>query len=316
MNHASRWIAACSAMLVGSLSTARANRVQSDAPPPAPAAPAANGATAPAPAPAQAEVPRLEAWPKPTNKDAIQKDIERVCRAGVPAMATAGRDALVAAGTPAVPFVLERFGKEKDADAAGRLREVLIAITAPEQSRLLAKEFDSKLAPVRAFVLWRVAEFQDSGVRAAFETTWGRIEKQGEKIDREERYAAALCGASSGSMKGFEFLFETAVASWDQRGPEIRRAIEPLRSREASLVLADKIKQNDRKTTVAALRMLGGCGDKESVAVIWPLLESQDNGIKIAAINAMRGVVDHEPPLEQMSAFEAIEHAKKWKTRF
>ena len=141
MNHASRWIAACSAMLIGSLSPARADRVQSDAPPPA------SGATAPAPA--QAEVQRLESWPKPTNKDAILKDIERVCRAGVPAMAAAGRDALVATGTPAVPLVLDRFGKEKDADAAGRLREVLIAITTPEQSRLLAKEFDSKLIHTR-----------------------------------------------------------------------------------------------------------------------------------------------------------------------
>jgi hypothetical protein len=35
----------------------------------------------------------------------------------------------------------------------------------------------------------------------------------------------------------------------------------------------------------------------------------------VVTINALRGIVDGDGPLEQLSSFEAIEMAKKWKSR-
>jgi len=44
-------------------------------------------------------------------------------------------------------------------------------------------------------------------------------------------------------------------------------------------------------------------------------LDSTDNSIRIAAINAMRGIVDGDLPIANLPVFEAIELAKKWKER-
>jgi Holliday junction DNA helicase RuvA subunit len=76
-----------------------------------------------------------------------------------------------------------------------------------------------------------------------------------------------------------------------------------------------RIKGDDRKATVAALRMLAGCGIKEDAGRIKVLLSNEDNSIRVATINALRGMVDGDGPLEDISAFEAIETAKKWAGR-
>ena len=67
--------------------------------------------------------------------------------------------------------------------------------------------------------------------------------------------------------------------------------------------------------TVAGLRLLAGCGDASALAAVGRHLDSSDNSIRIEAINACRGIVDGDPPLARLSAFEAIEVAKKWKGR-
>jgi len=63
------------------------------------------------------------------------------------------------------------------------------------------------------------------------------------------------------------------------------------------------------------LRMLAGCGDASALPPIRKYLDDDDNQIRVAAINACRGIVDGDPPLEQLPVFEAIETAKKWKDR-
>jgi hypothetical protein len=37
--------------------------------------------------------------------------------------------------------------------------------------------------------------------------------------------------------------------------------------------------------------------------------------VRVAAINALRGIVDGQEPLEELSVFGAIELAKTWKVR-
>ena len=72
---------------------------------------------------------------------------------------------------------------------------------------------------------------------------------------------------------------------------------------------------DDRLNIVAGLRLLGGCGDEDSAKRVSPYLDSQDNQIRVAAINAARGIVDGDGPMEQLSVFKAIEVAKMWKRR-
>ncbi|MBL8863505.1 MAG: hypothetical protein JNK02_16065 [Planctomycetes bacterium] len=270
----------------------------------------------PRPAPAAQPAEKLAAWPKPADKDALLTDIERVVKAHIPEMAAGGREALITAGAAAVPFVLERYGKERDEAARKRLHEVLLAITAADQTRLLAKEFESKLLPVRVFTLHRSAAFPDPEIRDAADKAWARVAKAGDKADPEERYAAALCAASAGSVAGLEALFEACSGKrWDKEKREIRAALQGARGKPATDLLLAKLEKADRKTKVAVLRMLAGCGEKAQAARLKAFLDDEDNTVRVTAINALRGMVDDAQPIEDLAAFEAIEMAKAWKGR-
>ena len=232
-------------------------------------------------------------------------------------MGVQAREALVAAGAAAVPFVLDRYGKERDEEAALRLREVLVATTQADQTRLLAKEFASKHAPARVFALWRAAAFPDPELKEPAAAALARARKAGDKAEPEEVYAAALCCASAGSTEGFDVLFQAAQKRWDKKGVEIRAALEGSRGEPATQVALEKLGAagEDRAQRVASLRLLAGCGTKTAVTRVKPLLDDQDNSVRVSAINALRGIVDGDPPLEQLSVFDVIETAKKWKER-
>lgn len=263
-------------------------------------------------------VERLKEWPKPADKDQVLTDVERVCKAHVPEMAEGGKAGLLAAGASGVPFVLARYGRERDEDAQKRLFEILVATTGAEHTRLLAREFAAKELPTRTFALWRAAHFPDLEIKKDADAAWARVAKQGEKADPDERYAAGLCCASTGSIVGFPGLWDATITpkEWDRKKHELRAALAGSRSKEATaFVLAKLDDKSDRKTKVAVLRMLAGCGVKDCVPRVRPFLDDEDNQIRVAAINALRGIVDGDPPIEDLSAFEAIEMAKKWKDR-
>ena len=257
----------------------------------------------------------LTAWPKPADRDTLLTDIERLCKARTEEMGQLAHDALVACGAAAVPFLLERYGREKDEAAHQRLHDVLCETIKADQTRLLAKSFESKYLNERVMALWRAGVFPDKELRTAAEAAFVRVEKQGEKADLEERYAAALCACSAGSLRGLDTLVAQAIKRWDKKGPEMRVALEGVRGPEATAVVGKRLDETDRKIKVAALRLLGGCGDRTILGKIKPLLDESDNSIRVAAINALRGIVDGELPIEELSAFEAIETAMKWKGR-
>ena len=96
----------------------------------------------------------------------------------------------------------------------------------------------------------------------------------------------------------------------------IRDSLGAVRGREATDRIAARLEDADRARTVAVLNLLGGCGERaRAVPLVKPYLDSTDNSIRIAAINALRGIVDGEPPLDKLSVFDAIERAKRWKER-
>ncbi|MFN0009268.1 MAG: hypothetical protein ACKVXR_15295 [Planctomycetota bacterium] len=261
------------------------------------------------------EVVHLTEWPKPADKAQVALDIERLCKARTPEMALQARESLEATGDPTVPFLLERMGKERDEAAVKRIREVLITNTKAAHTRLMAKEFEDRSESTRIFTLWRCAAFPDKEIRPAVEAAWTRLKKLGDKAAPEELYAAALCAASTGSVVGLEVLHAAALKSWERRGVEIRAAIEGSRGPEATKLEVSKLDGADQKQKVAVLRMLAGCGDATALPAVRRFLDDDDNQIRVAAINACRGIVDGDPPLEQLPVFEAIETAKKWKDR-
>jgi hypothetical protein len=63
------------------------------------------------------------------------------------------------------------------------------------------------------------------------------------------------------------------------------------------------------------LNLLSACGTQGDTSAVKPFLDSDDHQIRVAAINALRGMVDGEGPIDKLPVFDAIDLAKQWKNR-
>jgi hypothetical protein len=259
--------------------------------------------------------PKLEAWPELSapEKKAVEVEIQKLTKARTPEMA-ASAEAALAGAAGAMPLLLAAYGKEKDEEVRARLSQAMVGATDARHTILLAREFTHKSPLVRAWCLRRAATFPDPGLRAAAEQAVQAVARAGDQADPEERYAASLCSVASGSLEGLDVLRERAAADWPTLGAELRTALAAVRGPEASARLAAGL-GGDRLEVVAALRLLSAAGDATVVEAVARHLDSDDNQVRVAAINALRGIVDHQEPLEELSVFGAIELAKTWKAR-
>lgn len=261
------------------------------------------------------ETKRAETWPT-VEKRKVKLEIDRLRKARVPEMGEQAAEALVAMGSGVTPALLAKFGKEKDEEARERIQDVLEQITDATHTRLLSEYFSHKDAVTRMWAMRRVAGFPDSGVRAEAEKAFKAADKRKRGRDPKEVYIAAVCCASSGSFDGFDIICKDAESKWKQHGKLAHVALTALRGAEATAKVAFLLDDSSRKRKVAGLRLLAAVGDKETATdLVRPLLDSTDSTLRAGAINALRGIVDGDPPLDKLPVFEAIERANKWKSR-
>jgi hypothetical protein len=268
--------------------------------------------------PPREDVVRAEEWPElaEAERGRVKRDVERLRAARTEGMGAQAHEALVADGAAVAPALLAALGRERDEGARARIVAVLDLVTAAEHTRLLTPSFEDQSAEVRVWSLRRVARFPDPGVRAQAEAALAAAREASKKqrAEQAEVLAAALAATSAGSTRGLDVLVETARERWNAEGAAIRAACEGARGPEASAAVVPGL-AGERDATIAALNVLAGCGDRDTVEHVKPLLDSEDNGIRVAAINALRGMVDGEPPLDKLPVFDAIERAKRWKAR-
>jgi hypothetical protein len=274
-------------------------------------------------APAANAVARAEAWPKLEGEAAksLKAQIERLRRANSPQMAEEASAALCAAGPGIVPELLPALGHEKDPAAVARVEAVLLAVTGPQHAGLLAKEFLARAPQVRAFALERAACFQDAQLREAALSALAKARAAHHKSGPEVRLslreleAAALCATSAGALDGFDVVCQMARDRWGARRQALFTALRGVRGDAAAAKAKELLDTKDRQAIVAGLNVLSGCGTQSHTAWVAPFLDSTDNSIRIAAINACRGIVEDQGPIETLPVFEAVELAKKWKAR-
>ena len=280
---------------------------------------AAAGARAATAEPPRQELERVAAWPEPGKgqKESIELDLERLRKARNPELAELGRSGLGAAGAASATFCLRALGKEQDEAARARLAAVLDEITGAAHTRCLAPEFASKAPHVRLDSLRRASAFPDAGTREAAEAALARARAAKPSETRaDELCAAALAVSASGSLAGFDVVLEEARTRWPQQAAAMRLALAGVRGAEATEAVSKAMAGADRTHLVAALNVLSACGERGTApALARPHLDSEDNSVLVAAINALRAIVDGAPPLENLSAFETIGEAKKWKAR-
>lgn len=275
-----------------------------------------------APAAAKAPVERLAQWPALEGEAAkgVKLEVAKLRKASTPEMGEQAEAALVAAGAGVAPELLAVLGKERDAQARLRVESVLDQVTGAAHTRLIAPYFADKSRDVRAWALHRCGLFPDAEVAKAAEAALAAAkagkskDPKAEGIDREV-YAAVLCTTAAGSHEALELVSGYVQQQWGKYGAELRTALEAVRDETSTAFALGLLATGDRAKRVAGLHMLAGCGTKAAIPTVRPLLDDTDNSIRVAAINAMRGIVDGEPPITNLPVFEAIELAKKWKDK-
>lgn len=257
---------------------------------------------------------RLKEWPELTEKKRVKTDLTRLRKASTEEMGQQALEALMEDGAMVAPLLLRALERERDEEARERIVEVLDAVVGAPHTRLLAPWFDSKKLEVRVWTLRRAALYGDVGLGKEAAAAWKRVGKQKEP-DPDERFAAALCLVSTGDLAGMEVVVKRTQTDWKKSRLELRAVMEAVRGPQATAFMLDLLRNGERKDQSAALKLLAGCGTPESARHLRPFLDSTDNGLRVDAINAARGIVLGEPPIDRLPVFEAIELAKKWLER-
>lgn len=290
------------------------------------AGPAA-GAPAPQDGAPAAAVERATEWPEGPSEKALTKTIGKLRKAASDEMVAQGFAEVREAGAGAAPGLLAALSKERDDDAADRIREALDLVTSAAHTRLLAAEFDHRADAVWRYSMLRAAELGDPGLREAAEGRWAELleheadPKLAKRIPEGRKDHLAVFVLSTGSPLSLEPCLALAAA----KDKEYRRweryltgAASHARAGGAAVGDALAAALTDAKgipARLACLRLLTWAGTKDHAKAVAPSLDAPENNIKVAAINALRRMVDGDDPIDKLSAFEAIERANKWKQR-
>jgi len=280
------------------------------------------------------DVERATEWPKPESKDALADALIDLRRSESEDEVERSTEALAGHGAAAAPRLLRALGRAKSDEEAARFVRVLEMITAPEHTRLLAESFDDRADAVRLFALRRVAELGDPGLRERAEAIHAKAAAAAAKAEEErkrrkqkevdpavtlEHRRAAILALSTGSAAPVDDAVAVAGSTaWSEWRPALEAATRL--GAAANDGLADAFAallepSADARVRVGAVRLLTHAGTRDHAPRVAALLDARENHVKVAAINALRVLVDGDEPLETISTFDAIEMAQKWKQR-
>jgi hypothetical protein len=189
-----------------------------------------------------------------------------------------------------------------------RVARVLDAVTAKEHAPLLADAHKSRIAAVRRYVVARMAALH----AVDHADVHRKLLKDG---DPEVAFGAALGLAAAGETAQLEPVLVRCVAEWPELGARVTHALAPAKGEASSRWLLDRIAGKKDLEQIAGLRLLRAVGVKEHAAEIRKLLDASSHQVKKEAINALRVIVDGEPPIEDLSVFQVIEMATAMKKK-
>jgi hypothetical protein len=213
---------------------------------------------------------------------------------------------LIELGAGIAPQLWARLGR--DEDQAPVLARLLDTVVTPEYGPLVADRIDDRSIAVRRWCVAWLAQRHDQGYLPAMR------EKLGDK-DAEIRFHAGLGVAGLGDLDGMPPVLAGCIEDWQSRAAATATALTPARGAKLADWLLDKMREDDERTQITALRLLRYLGPKTYAARVAIHLDAQRAQVKKEAINALRVIVDGDEPLETLAVFQAIEQAKQWKAR-
>ena len=247
------------------------------------------------------------AWPalKGTDQQKVRFLLRKLENEDPPTVEQAEVD-LTAVGAGAAPILLRRLGDRK-VDNRESVEAVLDRIVADEYTPLICN-LGRKPDPVR---VWCVRRLARAGDRAMIEV----LEQATEDKNEDVVFYAKLGLAGLGDLSGMETVFERCSGAWRELAELVGEVLPAARSNEAADWVLGKMSRDDEQSRITGLRLLRSLAPKEYAGIVKLSLDAHQHSIKKEAINTLRVIVDGDPPLENLSVFQAIEMAKEWKAR-
>ena len=226
--------------------------------------------------------------------------------------AQAAKDKLLSLGAGVCPVLLQSLhSRQKEKTRAG-LTVLLDELTTNEHWELLSLAYRPKNAVQAHYLLKRLASMEEKRLLPFFKKV-SKQESRNKNKDRADMANYAL--ANLGVLDALPFLLMKTREDWEKENMAIRTALPALKGDAATKVLLAELDKDDFGKKLAALRLLHGAGTKAAVSRIAKFLYSEKHGLTIGAVNALRGIVDDDPPYAHLPVFEAIDIVKKWKKR-
>jgi len=256
---------------------------------------------------AEASAEKFTAWPRATKE--VEDDVAKICQelrhTTQPAVFEKLEARLAEKGTAIAPLLLDRLS-DNEPNINPSLQRVLNQIVDARYATPLAARAKEKKLAVRTYVITRLTDFGLPESIPVFEAA---------RKDKDLAFQAALGLASAGKLDGLDDIFAKAREDWAGLGARISAALSHARGINGAASVLSKIQTGDERTIVTGLRLLRSLAPKELTGPIVPFLDHEFQGVKKEAINTLRVIVDGAEPLEELSAFQAIEMANEWKKR-
>ncbi|PIE24813.1 MAG: hypothetical protein CSA62_03000 [Planctomycetota bacterium] len=253
---------------------------------------------------------RKPEWPrlKFVRKN-ITKEKMRLLTAKDTDKRASARQSILSYGPATCPVLMDGLNDKQSPQMQRAIGDLLDELTQAAHASLIAKAYKPKNLALSRWVVRRLASFQNKGNTKFFREA---AKHQDSQISETAQFALA----SLGNTEALPFLLRLTREQWDKRNLEIRSVLPALKGKAATKQLATRLAlSKDSKEKIACLRLLAGAGTKDAVPSIASMLNSSQHQVRVAAINALRGIIDGQRPYANLTVFNAINEVKKWKSR-
>ena len=250
-----------------------------------------------------------KAWPKiKLVRKSLAKDKLRELTSTKGNKAQKARELIQSYGAGVAPVLLAAMSTRAKPKLVEQLEAILDQIVQPEHAWPLSSAFDGKSERRDLYVVRRLDRFEIKELLPFFVRA---SKSKHPSVASKAQYARARLG----DVETLAFLHKEALDNWGEKNYQIREAAAALKGKPATDWLMRKLLDKNIASKVATLHLLGVAGTKKSVAGVRSLLDATEHQLRAGAVNALRGIVDGDPPYRRLSVFQAIEAVKKWKRR-
>lgn len=213
------------------------------------------------------------------------------------------RQQLIALGAGAAPLLMQQVSDRAD-NVNDHVFGVLDAVIGAEHAALLAREVKKPRVELRRYLAHRLCRFRDPDLAAALEAL---------TKDKDERtvFYAQLGLLGLGQREALAPVIAYTKTRWAEVSALVGEVLTPIRSPHTGTAVFEFLAAADPGNQMAALRLGRHLIAKEQSMLLRAYLQSADHAVKREAINVAR-VLHGEPPIENLSVFQAIDHAKEW----